>query len=126
MINFPVNPDEAAISQVVYNETAVFALTGKNFTQDMLIPADMSIQSREFVYIRPTNCDITDWNDEATNGFQTALWVDGYQAFYNYYTNILIPLKIRMCVIFHWEIEYVLSGSKIHPGVKFKYLPLSE
>ena len=124
MINFPVNPDLSAISEVMYNETAIFAAGFSNVTQEDLIPMRMDIQPRTYLHIGAEYL-IVDWNDEATNGLQTAEWVSAYQSLYNYYSNILIPNKILMLQIFHWEVlAFRGTATRIQPQIVFKYLPL--
>jgi hypothetical protein len=123
MTNFPVNPDLSAISEVMYNETAVLALYGVNFTQDQLIPKNLDMQQRTYLHIG-AEYTISDWND-ATNGNQTSEWVGAYQALYNYYSNILIPNDTIMIQIFHWEVIVAnINGGKLRPQIIFKYLPL--
>lgn len=123
MTNFPVNPDISAVSEVVYTENLVVSTWGKNYNQDEMLPVPYTISQREFVYVCPTNYTISDWNDEATNGYQNAEWVNAWGLFIAYYENILIPNKIVLLQVFDWKIDGFHSGTKFQPRITFKYLP---
>lgn len=126
MTNFPVSPDLSALSEVMYNELAVITAFGQNFSQDQCLPAALSIQPRTYLHIGAEYL-IADWNDEATNGFQTAEWISAYTNLYAYYTNFLIPNKIVMLQIFSWEvIAFRGTATRIQPQIIFKYLPFQK
>ena len=126
MTNFPVNPDISAVSTVIYDEGAVLAQWGQNFTQDQMLPTAYDNVSREYVYVCPTNYTISDWNDEATNGFQSAEWINAWTLFVAYYQNVLIPNKIVLLQVFDWKVDGYHSGTKFQPRITFKFLPFSK
>lgn len=126
MTNFPVSPDLSALSEVLYNEALVVAAFGQNFNQDQMLPTAYINGIREYVYVSPTNFTISDWNDEATNGFQAAEWQNAYSLFVAYYELVLIPNKIVLLQVFDWKVDGYHSGTKFQPRITFKYLPFTK
>jgi hypothetical protein len=128
MSNFPVNPDLATSSILVYDESAVVAQFGKNLTIEQLQPRQKFNQygSRVFSYVQDplTSYPINDWNDEATNGYQGAEFAQAFSLFENFYSLQLVPNDVAMCIITRIEFEDIIrAGTSVHCMIQFYYIP---
>ena len=127
MSNFPVNPDLATSSIVIYDEAAVIAAWGKNFSLDQLQPKRKQDNwaSRVFSYVQnpSTSYPIADWNDEATNGYQGAEYANAYSLFFAYYQLSLVAY-CPMLIVTRIDFEDIIkAANSVHVMIQFHYIP---
>lgn len=127
MSNFPVNPDLATSSIVIYNESVVVPIWGKNFNIEELQPRQKPdvFANRIFSYVQDpaTSYPIADWNDEATNGYQGAEYSQAYALFFAYYKLVLVnkcPLLVVTNITFE---DIIKAGTAVHVMIQFHYIP---
>ena len=127
MSNFPVNPDLATSSIVLYDESIVVANFGKNFSLDQLQPRQKqdTFGNRIFSYVQDpaTSYPIADWNDEATNGYQGAEYAQAFSLFEAYY-GLVLAVECPMVIITRIDFEDIIkTASFVHVMIQFHYIP---
>jgi len=127
MSNFPVNPDLATSSIVIYDESVVVPIWGKNFNIEELQPRQKNdnFGSRFFSYVQDpaTSYPINDWNDEATNNYQGVEYNQAFALFFAYYQLVLVNY-CPMLVVTRIDFEDIIkAGNSVHCMIQFHYIP---
>ncbi len=126
MSNYPVNPDLATFSDVVYDETAVLSAFGKNFTLDQLQPVKNASIQRSFTYCHNSLAAYPygRWNNEVVYGLQSTEYGLAYSNFIAFYLGVLIPLGYPMLVINNvvWNVNTIQSSGNVYPDITFNFL----
>lgn len=127
MSNFPVNPDLGTSSIVIYDESAVVAAWGKNYSIEQLQPRQKNdnFSNRIFSYVQDpaTSYPIADWNDEATNGYQGAEYQQAFALFFAYYQLVLVN-ECPLLVVTHITFEDIIrTATSVHVMIQFHYIP---
>ena len=127
MSNFPVNPDLATSSIIIYDEAVVVAAWGKNFNIEELQPKEKqdTLGNRIFSYVQDpaTSYPIADWNDEATYNYQGAEYQQAFALFKAYYDLVLAPV-CPMVIITRIDFEDIIkTAAFVHCMIQFHYIP---
>lgn len=127
MSNFPVNPDLATSSIVLYDEAAVVGFWGKNFNIEELQPKQKqdNFGNRIFSYVQDpaTSYPLADWNDEATFQYQGAEYAQAFALFRAYYELVLAE-KCPLLVVTNITFEDIIkSAAFVHCMIQFHYIP---
>lgn len=127
MSNFPVNPDLATFSDVIYSEAAVLAAFGKNFTLDQLQPVDNKSNQRSFTYAGDPSSPwpIGRWNNEIVYNLQAGEYSLAWSNFQAYYIGVLIPLGYPLIVLnsVEWKLNIIEATAEVYPIITFNFLP---